>query len=41
MRVLGERYRLADSDAHTLRERGQRGLPATAASLACKDVHAC
>src|SRR4030095_15372241 len=34
MRVVSERSRLADSDAHTLRERGQRGLPAIAASLA-------
>jgi len=34
MRALGERYCLADSDAHTLHEGGQRGLPAKAASLA-------
>jgi len=36
MRVLGERYRLAASDAHTLREGGQRGLPAKATSLALR-----
>src|SRR5215813_10912582 len=35
MRGLGERYRLAASAAHTLRGRGQRGLPARATSLAC------
>jgi hypothetical protein len=40
MRVLGERYRLADGYAHTLRERDQRGLPAIAASLAFQGVHA-
>jgi hypothetical protein len=40
MRVLGERYRLADSDAYTLRERGQRGLPAIAVSLALQGMRA-
>ena len=42
MRVLGERYRLADSDAHTLRERASEGCrpqlpcwPVRAGALAC------